>query len=236
MKYDSLLLFSVTLLFILLVSIMASAGCTGTPNTVAEIVEEYRAQTDSIDDYSMSVVQTLPGGLHHIEIIYKRPYQYLLRHRYDPDDRTWSQSVHNLTFTEYHPESQTADILAIQDPETCFPLIADPNRLASPVLFSGDFDLSYQGTGTVNGREAYIIKATNTGHIDYFGEGRDGNVRIWIDREAWIVTRIQAFDAAGNMKTSFEVKNFTINSGISDNEFIISLPEGVKIRHPNPFC
>ena len=228
-------IFSVTL-FTLLVGIMTSAGCMGTSHTVAEIVEEYKAQTDSIDDYSMSVVQTLPRGLHGIEIIYKRPYQYLLRHRYDPDDRSWIQSVHNLTFTEFHPESQTADILAIQDPETCFPWIADPNRLAFPVLFSGDFDLSYQSTGTGNGCEAYIINATNTGHTDYFGEGRGGNVRLWIDREVWLVTRIQAFDAAGNMETSFEVKNFTINSGISDNEFVISLPEGVKIRHPNPFC
>ncbi|WP_292730036.1 hypothetical protein [Methanoculleus sp.] len=235
MKYNSFLLFSV-ILSTLLVGIMASAGCTGTSHTAAKIVEEYKAQIDSIDDYSISVVQTLPGGLHRIEIVYKRPYQYLLRHRYDPDDRTWIQSVHNLTFTEYHPESQTADILAIQDPETCFPLIADPNRLAFPVLFSGDFNLSYQSTETINGREAYVIDAMNTGHTDYFGEGRGGNVRIWIDREAWIVTRIQAFDAAGDLKTDFEVENFTIDSGISDGEFIISLPEGVKIRHPNPFC
>lgn len=235
MKYNSSLIFSM-ILSILLASIVASAGCTGTSHTAAEIVEEYKAQIDSIDDYSIFVVQTLPGGLHYIEIVYKRPYQYLLRHRYDPDDRIWIQSVHNLTFTEYHPESQTADILAIQNPETCFPLIADPNRLAFPVLFSGDFNLSYQSTDTTNGREAYVIDATNMGHIDYFGEGRGGNVRIWIDREAWIVTRIQAFDVAGDLKTDFEVENFTTDSGISDDEFIISLPEGVKIRHPNPFC
>lgn len=228
--------FSPVTLFILLVVVMAFAGCTGNPDTVAGIVADYKSHIGSVDDYTMTVIQTMPGGSQSIGILYKRPYQYLVKHRYDPTVRTWVQSVHNLTFTEFQPESHTVDILAINNPETCFPPIADPNRLAFPVLLSGDFNLSEQGSETVNGREAYVIDATNEGYTDYFGEGKAGTVRIWIDREVWLVTRIQAFDSSGNLKTTFEVKNFTINSGISDNEFIIIYPEGTKVRHPNQFC
>jgi outer membrane lipoprotein-sorting protein len=228
--------FSPMPLFILLVAVMAFAGCTGNPDTVTGIVTNYKSHISSVNDYSMTVIQTMPGGSHKIDILYKRPYQYLLKHRYDPTGRTWVQSIHNLTFTEFQPESHTVDILAINNPETCFPPIADPNQLAFPVLFSGDFNLSEHGLETVNGREAYVIDAINSGYTDYFGEGKEGKIRIWIDREFWLVTGIQAFDSTGNLKTTFEVKNFTINSGISDNEFIITYPEGTKVRHPNQFC
>jgi outer membrane lipoprotein-sorting protein len=136
----------------------------------------------------------------------------------------------------FQPESRTVDILAIHDPETCFPQIADPNRLAFPVLFSGGYNLSVLAYESVNGRDAYVIKAINTGDTEYFGEGKDGRVLIWIDREFWLVTMIQAFDSSANLKTSFEVKNFTINSGISDSEFIVTYPEGTQVIHPNQFC
>jgi outer membrane lipoprotein-sorting protein len=223
-------------LVILVGASMISAGCTGTPGTVAGVVADYKSNISSLDSYSMTVIQTASWGSQDIEILYKRPYQYLLKHRYNPTGRTWIQSVHNLTWIEYNPESRSVDILAINNPESCFPLIADPNRLASPVLFSGNYNLSDLAWGTVNGREAYRIDAVNTGYVDYFGEGRGGRVRLWIDREFWLVTRIQAFDALGKMVTTYEVKNFTINPGISDDEFIISYPEGTIIHHPNPFC
>ena len=230
------LFFSPVVLFILLVAVIVCTGCTGNPDTVAGIVADYKSHISSVDDYSMTVIQTMPGGLHTIDVLYKRPYQYSLKHRYDPAGKTWVQSIYNLTFTEFWPESHAADLLAINNPEMCFPPIADPNRLVFPVLFSGEFNLTKQVLDSVNGRDAYVIDAVNAGYTDYFGEGKEGKIRLWIDREFWIVTKIQVFDSTGNLKTTYEIQNFTINTGISDNEFIINVPEGTKIRHPNQFC
>lgn len=228
--------FSLSILLLILICITLSAGCTGTEKNAPDIADEYKSNVASVDDYSLSVVQDLPGGLHYIEVLYKCPDQYILRHYYEPENKTWTQSIHNLTYINYIPESKTADVLVISDPKRCFPPIYDPNRLALSVLFSGDFILEYLNIEPVNGRDAYVIEAVNEGYTDYFGEGSEGEIKIWIDREEWITTKISAYDKAGNLKADFEVKNFSINTGISDNEFLTDLPEKTKIRHPNPFC
>jgi len=231
------LFFPPGILFILLGALLLSAGCTNAPGGAAGIAADYKSHISSVEDYSMTATWTMPkAGSQNIGILYKRPYQYLLRHRYDPTGEIWTESVYNLTLIGFRPGSNTADILAINTPETCFPPLQDPNRLVFPVLFSGNCNLSEHGLENMNGREAYVIDALNTGYTDYFGEGKEGKIRLWIDKEFWLVTRIQAFDSSGTLKTTFEVKNFTVNSGISDNEFIINLPDGTKVYHPKQVC
>lgn len=224
-------------ILILLITVVACAGCTGSPRTADGIVAGYTSRVNSINDYSMEAVQTFSSGnSQSLEIHYKRPYQYLIKYQTIPGGRTWTVAVQNLTYTRFEPESRTADILAIPNPETCFPPIADPNRLAFPVLFSGEYALSDAGDEAVNGREAFHIDAIASGPANYFSEGSNGTVGIWIDRESWLVTRIEALDSAGDLKYSCEVRNFTTNTGIPDSEFTVTYPEGTKIVHPNPFC
>jgi outer membrane lipoprotein-sorting protein len=225
------------LILVMLITAVVFTGCTGTPRSADGIVSGYKSHISAINDYSVKAVQVFSSGSSQdLEIRYKRPYQYLIKHETGPGGRTWTVAVQNLTYTRFEPASHTADILPIHNPETCFPPIADPNRLAFPVLFSGAYALSDSGVETVNGRDAYRIDAINSGPGNYFGEGTNGSVRIWIDRESWLVTRIQARDSAGNLKNSFEVKNFTTNTGIPDSEFTITYPNGTKIVHPNQFC
>lgn len=224
-------------ILILLITAVACAGCTGTPRPADGIVAGYMSHVNSINDYSMEAVQTFPSGNpQNLEINYKRPYQYLIKYQTIPDGRTWTVAVQNLTYTRFEAESHTADVLAIHNPETCFPPIADPNRLAFPVLFSGEYALSDSGDEAVNGRDAYHIDAIASGPANNFGESSNGTVGIWIDRESWLVTRIEARDSAGNLKYSCEVRNFTTNTGIPDSEFTVTYPEGTKIVHPNQFC
>jgi len=224
-------------MLILSITIVACAGCTGTTRPAGEIVSGYKAHIAAVSDYSMEAVQTFSSGSSQdLEIHFKQPYQYLIRHEVSPGGRTWTVAVQNLTYTRYEPASRTADILPIHDPETCFPPIADPNRLAFPVLFSGAYSLSDAGVETIRGRDAYRIDAANSGPGNYFDEGLNGTVRIWIDRNSWLVTRIEARDSAGVLKNTFDVENFTPNTGIPDSEFTVAFPEGTKIVHPNQFC
>lgn len=228
--------FLVTLMLFIITAI-ASSGCTGTPRPADGIVAEYTSHVNEINDYSMEAVQTFSSGIsQNLEIHYKRPYQYLINYQTVPSGRTWTVAVQNLTYTRFEAESHTADILAVHNPETCFPPIADPNRLAFPVLFSGEYVLSDVGNEAVNGRDAYHIDALAFGPANYFGEGSNGTVDIWIDHESWLVTKIKARDSEGNLKYSCEVGNFTINTGISDRKFTVTYPEGTKIVHPNQFC
>ncbi len=228
--------FSLIALFLLGAGIMMFTGCTSTPATITDVITNYQSRISSIDDYSMSVRQTASWGEKDIDILYKQPYQYLLKHRSEQTGRTWTQAIHSLTYTDYDPEARTVDLLVISDPERCFPPIQDLNRLALPVLFSGNYNLSDLESGMINGRMAYRIDAVYTGYGDRLGVGRGGTIRLWIDKEFWLVTRIQAFNASGNWITTFEVKNLTVNTGIPDTAFIVTYPAGTKKVHPYPFC
>lgn len=215
------------------------AGCTSGPPpagplTAAELADAFGSRLASVDDYSMTVVQTASWGGKEIDILYRRPYQYLLENRYD--NRTWTQAVRNLTWTEYHPDTNTADVLVIHNPESCFPPVADPNRLALDVLSTGTYNLSGPVNEVLDGRPAYRIDGVNTRAADNFGEGRLGTVSVWIDREQLLVVKIAAVDSSGTPVTTYRVHDLAVNTGIPDSAFAVTWQNTTKIRHPAPFC
>jgi outer membrane lipoprotein carrier protein len=53
-------------------------------------------------------------------------------------------------------------------------------------------------------------------------------MKLWVDRDDWLMRRIQLLDVADN-QTTYEVGDITLNAGISDTTFQFHPPPGVEV-------
>ncbi len=83
------------------------------------------------------------------------------------------------------------------------------------------YDVKLLGTGKVSGRDCYVISLKPK-----TGEGM--KVKIWVDKEFWYPLRIESY--FGGVKSVAEYSNVSFNTGVSDEFFNFTPPEGAKVK------
>ena len=93
-----------------------------------------------------------------------------------------------------------------------------------------NYNLTYFGTTTLDGRKCYVIKLTPKNETKMPVE-----MKMWIDAEYWLPVKVYstAKSIFGNITTVVEYRNLSINTGVNDSIFNFTPPKGVKVVYEN---
>ena len=98
---------------------------------------------------------------------------------------------------------------------------------------NGTYNVSYEGTGTVDDRRVYILQITAEGNGTT--EYRNFSQRLWIDAEWYMPLRYRtSWIADGEtVETSVRYSNVSFNPGLSPDTFSFEMPEDAALVTPD---
>lgn len=102
----------------------------------------------------------------------------------------------------------------------------DPNGLSPDkvlVNIPEQYSAALLGTEKIGEHEASILKL-----IPRSQKTSTQWMKVWVDRDDWLMRRIQVFDVSENL-TTYDVTTFRINPGVADSLFQFSAPPGVDV-------
>jgi outer membrane lipoprotein-sorting protein len=83
------------------------------------------------------------------------------------------------------------------------------------------YDVKLLGSEKVSGRDCYVIQLIPK-------DNKEAEAKMWVDKECWYPLKIEY--SVGGMKSTMEYLNVEFNTGVSDDEFQFTPPEGAKIK------
>ncbi|AGK62016.1 Outer membrane lipoprotein-sorting protein [Archaeoglobus sulfaticallidus PM70-1] len=83
------------------------------------------------------------------------------------------------------------------------------------------YDVKILGSEKVSGRDCYVVQLTPK-------DNESIEAKMWVDKEYWYPLKIE--HSIGGIKSTVEYINVEFNTGVSDDEFQFTPPEGAKIK------
>ncbi len=193
--------------------------------SVDEITSMMEAKQAEITDFSATVIKTSSyGGEETMEralMMNKAPDKGRTEY-IEPAEVAGMVSVKNgSTIWTYDPAKNRVTKMAL--PEDIPPEM-EYTMIVKGVLYETDIFL--EGIENIDSRSAYLLNATPK---DGFKIGIFTGMRVWVDRENWMVLGIAWFDKDDTLIIKVEYRNITFNTGIPDSEFIFDIPEGAEV-------
>ncbi|MEA1905608.1 MAG: outer membrane lipoprotein-sorting protein [Euryarchaeota archaeon] len=196
--------------------------------TADEIAAKMEAKQESIKDFSARMVMTTSFGGENttmqVLMMAKQPdksrFEYI-----EPAELAGMVMVTNgSTMWTYDPAKNQVAKMELREAE-CGPFDMDYTGIIRSLL--NETDLSYEGTGSVNGRSAYVLNITPRDETELV---RDiSNTRVWVDCENWMLLGMEMYDPDGNLAVKSEYRDITFNTGIPDSEFVFEVPEDAVV-------
>ncbi len=195
--------------------------------SLKHILEGFFSAENNTDDYAAEVF--IDGSLDYT-FIHKKPYFYKISWYLGQDEVYYTDYIDNKTRWSYAPPR--VDILPYGDPH-CFPFEGNIQQNAADT-FSRDYTLTSLTPQIIDNRTVYVVKAEYSGNkalslvipLKY----------IYIDPDTWMVTRLEEWDAYGFVQRTYDIKNISINTGVSETEFAITPPPGTMVRYTKSMC
>ena len=182
-----------------------------------EMLEKLQRKFDSLQDASVSFTKHVVFGVTKSEqdftgtLFVKKGNKY----RIESEDQTvvtdgisvWTFSrANNQVFIDHYKE----------DPKSFSPdkiLVNIPGRYSATLL----------GKETIGRLETSVLKLVP--------REEKSNIRwmkLWVDRDEWLMKRIQVLDIGDNL-TTYEIVSVKLNAGIPDSEFVFKAPADVEV-------
>jgi len=209
--------------------VLAAILLTGCVDQVSEmsadeIASRMEAKQESIEDFSATMVMTSFAGeteTTHATIMTKMPDK--TRSEFiEPAELAGTVTVRNgSTMWMYDPAKNQVTKMALPEDE---PFEMDYTSIVKDLM--DENDISYKSTENVGGRSTYVIEATPR---DESKRKFVSKIRVWVDRENWMLLGTEMYDADGNSMVKVEYTDVTLNTGIPDSEFIFEVPEGAEV-------
>ena len=208
---------------LVVLAIVLIAGCSE-QISADQIAAEMKAQHDSIDDFSATVVTTLSfsgeAETELVKVMTKTPDK-MRSEIIESAKYAGTVIVRNgSTMWTYDPAKNQVKKKTVPFNEPLDDYTKYINNLID------ECDLSYKGTDNLDGRSTYVIEATLK---DQFEHEIISKIHVWVDRENWMLLGIDMYDYDGNSVMKMQYRDVTFNTGISDSEFIFEVPEGVEV-------
>ncbi len=207
------MLLSASALVALLVSVHRASGDDDADAIIAKVQKKY----ESVQDASVAFVRHVQFGAMKAEqefkgtLLMKRGNKY----RIEMEDQTivtdgqsvWSfNKVNRQVLIDRYKD----------DPNALSPdrvLVNVPERYTATLL----------GTENVGDRETSVLKL-----IPRSGKSSTQWMKVWVDRDDWLMRRIQVLDVSENL-TTYDVTAISLNPGIADSVFQFNAPPGVDV-------
>ncbi|HIE30862.1 MAG TPA: outer membrane lipoprotein-sorting protein [Methanosarcinales archaeon] len=212
---------------LLVLAAVLISGCAEQVSEMSadEIASMMEAKQAEIDDFSATMVTTSSYGGEDMTMratmLTKPPDKSRIEYS-EPAEAAGVVLVTNgSTMWTYDPARNQVTKMAL--PED-IPSEMEYTEIVKDILDKND--ISLEGVEDVGGRSTYVLKATPKNETE-----REfvSNMRVWIDRETWMLLGIGMYDKDDNLISKVEYRDITFNTGISDSEFIFEAPAGAEV-------
>lgn len=214
----------------LVLFLVAAAGCTGDMAS-DEIASKAQEKYDSIESYRGTIIIEAPGlmateGSDEVrrmeaEMAFKKPD--MNRVEYVSEDKRGDITVTNGSTTWIYDASENSVRVIERVGEA--PAETDIGPFVKNMMER--FDVSLRGTGTVSGRDCYVLELTPKEE-----QKMVGNQTVWIDREHWMPIKIESELTVRNETVTNTVlyRDMEFNVEIPDSEFEFEVPENATVE------
>ncbi|MHB0885294.1 MAG: outer membrane lipoprotein-sorting protein [Bacillota bacterium] len=205
----------------------AVSGC-GTP-AAPQIVGQMTAAFEKLTDYqaTLDLKYTLAGQDQTVEI--KQSFKKPDRHRLEflaPAELKGQLTVFNgQTMWTYSPSdnevlvfTQAGEEVVGQDQRSLISGVLDSLKSAESVRAAG--------RGRIEGRFAYILEVTPATPK---GDDLVSLLKVWVDRATWLPLKVETYNGAGKLVSSALYKDVKENSGLADDLFKFTPPQGANV-------
>jgi len=214
-------------LLALVILVLFTSGCTEKEPSVEEIASRMLEKQSSIEDYSYTMHMTYYIGKKVVETEFKTMYKkpHMIKNFIEEpgeEEETLVLSDGEFRWT-YAPGTNT--VMKTKIPET--PELIGDDYLSIIGITLNDTDISLLGTEEIEGREAYLLKATpkETGE-----ETPPYSMKVWVDKENWMFLGYEMYDSNETLTSKVEIRDLKVNTGIPDSEFEFKIPEGATVK------
>jgi len=212
------------------VIVLAAVLLTGCVDQVSEmsadeIASMMEAKQAEIEDFSATMVVTSSFGGEDMTMratmVTKPPDKNRIEYTEPAELAGMVMVTNGSTMWTYDPAKNQVTKMAL--PED-MPSEMDYTELVKNLL--DENDIAIEGIEDVGSRSAYVIDATpkDRGEIEIITR-----MRVWVDRENWMLIGIEVYDKDDNLFSKVEYRDITFNTGIPDSEFIFETPEGATV-------
>jgi outer membrane lipoprotein-sorting protein len=216
---------------LLVLAAVLLAGCVDQTSEMSadEIASMMEAKQAEIKDFSATVVTTISVG--------------------GEDTTTWATIMTkppDKSRTEYIEPAEVAGMVEVTNGSTVWTYDSAKNLVTKMELPDREgipHEMDYTGTGIIRGlldetdislegienidsRSTYLLDATPKDGVEI---GIFARMRVWVDRENWMVLGIACFDKDDNLIMKVEYRDITFNTGIPDSEFVFEAPVGAEV-------
>lgn len=220
-------------LALLFLALFASgSGCTEKTPSVEEIKEEIRQKETNIEDYSFTIRLDLNIDGETLEqefdIMSKEDMYRIVTKKPGEDAEKVEVSDGEYMWT-YYPWANTATKMKLPEKVETEENGSEENLdggLIEGILNSGN--VSVLGTEEIRGRTAYLLEIRPEEERDEEEKTEPEFTKIWIDKETGILLGYEYYTE--DMKGKMECLNLKVNTGISDSEFGLEVPEGTEVK------
>ena len=104
-------------------------------------------------------------------------------------------------------------------------------KLLSVDLIKYFYDAQVTGSEKVGGRTAHVVELTLKPEGEWppnMYPSDMAHVKMWVDAEAFLITRFQAWDAEGNLLSTSQYESFEINGPVDPEVFNVQPPASSK--------
>ncbi len=206
---------------------VAVSGC-GAP-AAPQIVGQMTAAFEKLTDYqaTLDLKYTLAGQDQTVEI--KQSFKKPNRHRLEflaPAELKGQLTVFDgETMWTYSPLDkevlvfdQAGEEVVGQDQRSLISGVLDSVRSAESVKATG--------RGRIEGRSAYILEVTPSTPK---GDDLVSLLKVWVDGATWLPLKVEAYNGAGKVVSSALYKDVKVNSGLADDLFKFTPPQGTMV-------
>jgi len=215
-------------LIIIVISLVAVSGCVQ-PEDTRTPGEIYSQKTlhlqEGISDYSVTIEEQLQNGGPTItrEILVKRPIMYRIK----DSQNCYSLSNGSVLWSYCNAHD---NIRAFSDPSVRgFIANVDYQQIFSSML--GASPVILKGNDTIDGRGTWILETTPPRSSAYRMRYDYDSVRLWVDEETGMILRAEMIPQNVSDIGIIRFSNITINSGISDEAFMLGPPTGIAVNY-----
>jgi outer membrane lipoprotein-sorting protein len=215
---------------LLVLAAVLITGCTDQISEMSadEITSKMKEKQAEIVDFSATAVTTYSVGgedtATRATIVTKPPDKSRTEY-IEPAEVAGKVEVTNgSTIWTYDPAKNQVTKMELPDMED--PPEMDYTGIGIIRALLDETDISLEGIEDVDSRSAYLLNATPK---DGVKTGIFTGMRVWVDRENWMVLGIAWFDKDDNPIMKVEYRDITFNTGIPDSEFIFEVPAGSEV-------
>ena len=204
-------------------------GCVDQASEMSadEIASMMEAKQESIEDFSATVIMTSSYGgevaTERALMMNKAPDKSRMEYTEPAEVAGMVMVTNGSTMWTYDPAKNRVTKMELPD------MGDGTSEMEYTQVVKGildETDISLEGIETIDSRSTYRLNVSPKDGVEM---GPITGMRVWVDRENWMLIGMEMYDKDGNPISKVEYRDIAFNTGIPDSEFVFEAPAGAEV-------